>query len=676
MQVKLVTSPHLDHSVFHRGIDDLSQSRNLRFAQCFAPMGLVSLAGAGKEAADITIADINKEINSNNLTMSRAFYDIAAEWLIDSNPDIVGFMTESDSYHHLLRIIQKIKEKRPNTITLLGGVHATAVHRETLRDFPSVDLIVRGEGELAFQILLETLNNGKDLTKVGNLTYLDKTEIVVNPDLPLISELDDLPFPDFSGIHLEDQDVIYLEIGRGCPFKCNFCFTAPYWQRKHRIKSAERIIQELRYFKDEYRRTDFNFTHDLFTTDRRWVINFCKELSNSDLKVSWTCSSRTDTIDEEQIYWMKQAGCRDIYFGVETGTEEMQKLINKRLNLEQSRQIISKNTEVGISATVGFIAGLPKESDVSLRGTLTEALYYLNNSNTTVHLFGFCPYRGSPNFENIKNELVFDEHFVDFPLPAEIHSENCKLMKDSFDIFTRYSRMSVYKNLPLGVVRTADEFFPIVNAIPRLVLQIYSLIEDPLLILERWSDWISSLNVKRNINRARLYQGTVGDFLDFLEDLLIEENIADEAISEMIRWERIKNMFRTGTYQLSDKPTQNSNLNNMLFSNPSVYTAQFRHTDKFLNPGANSFSGERTFAFYKRCDGTPSVVNIEPLAKTIISVALKGINVRTFPEMFLSSAGSDYEFISKNHNSLEELINQLKTLNLLVSNKEIASFYT
>jgi radical SAM superfamily enzyme YgiQ (UPF0313 family) len=675
MLVKLVTSPHLDHSIFHRGIDGLSQSRNLRFAQCFAPMGLVSLAGAGREAADITIADINKEINSNKLTMSGTFYDTAAEWLIDLNPDIVGFMTESDSYHHLLRIFQKIKEKSPNTITLLGGVHATAVHRETLRDFPSVDLIVRGEGELAFQMLLETLNNGKDLTKVGNLTYRDKGEIVVNPDLPLISELDHLPFPDFSGIHLEDQDIIYVEIGRGCPFKCNFCFTAPYWQRKHRIKSAERIMRELRYFKEEYGRTDFNFTHDLFTTDRRWVINFCKELSSSDLKVSWTCSSRTDTIDEEQIYWMKQAGCRDIYFGVETGTEEMQKLINKRLNLEHARQIISKNTEAGISATVGFIAGLPKESDVSLRGTLTEALYYLNLSDTTVHLFGFCPYRGSPNFENIKNQLVFDEHFVDFPLPAEIHGENCKLMKDSFDIFTRYSRMNVYENLPVGVVRTADEFFPIVNAIPRLILQIYSLIEDPLLILERWSDWISSLNVKRNINTARLYQGTVGDFLDFLEELLIEENIADETTIEMIHWERIKNMFRTGTYPLSDKPTQNNNLNNMLFSNPSVYTAQFRHTNKFLNSGANNFSDERTFAFYKRCDGTPVVVHIEPLVKTIISVASKGINVRTFPKMFLSSAGINSEFISKNHDSLEELINQLKNLNLLVSNEEITSFY-
>lgn len=675
MLVKLVTSPHLDHSIFHQGINDLSQPRNLRFAQCFAPMGLISLAEAGKDLAEITIADINKAINNNRLSMTGAFYDNAAEWLIDSNPDIIGFMTEADSYHHLLRIFEKVKEKSPKTITLLGGVHATAVHRETLRDFASVDLIVRGEGEIAFQMLLETLNDGEDLAKVGNLTYRHKGEIMVNPDLPLISELDTLPFPDFSNIQLDDQDIIYVEIGRGCPFKCNFCFTAPYWQRKHRIKSAERIMRELRYFRDDYDRTDFNFTHDLFTTDRRWVLNFCKELADSDLDVRWSCSSRTDTIDEEQIYWMKQAGCREIYFGVETGTDDMQKQINKRLDLAQARQIISKNTETGISATVGFIAGLPEESDTSLRGTLKEALYYLNLPDTTVHLFGFSPYRGSPNFENIKNQLVFDEHFVDFPLPPEIHAENCKMMLDSFDIFTRYSRMNHYENLPLGVVRTADEFFPIVNAIPNLILQIYSLIEDPLLILERWSDWISSLNVKRNINTARLYQGTIKDFLVFLEELLIEEKIDDEAVNEMIHWERIKNMFRTGTFPLKVKPAETGNLNNILFSNPSVYTAQFRHAGKFLNSVENGFSDEKTFAFYKRCDGTSSIVHIEPLAETIISVASRGINATTFPKIFLSGASDNSEFTSKNQSSLEELINQLKTMNLLISNDETKAFY-
>jgi radical SAM superfamily enzyme YgiQ (UPF0313 family) len=675
MRVKLVTSPHLDHSIFHRGIDDLNQRQNQHFAQYFAPMGLVSLAGAGKEEAEITIADINKQINSNSLSMTGAFYNEAAEWLIDSNPDVIGFMTESDSYHHLLRIFQKVKEKSPNTITLLGGVHATAVHHQTLRNFPFVDLIVRGEGEIAFQMLLETLNKSTDLAKVGNLTYRDKGEIRVNPDLPLISKLDSLPFPDFSIIHIDDRDVIYVEIGRGCPFKCNFCFTAPYWERKHRIKSAKRILTELSYFKDEYGRTDFNFTHDLFTTDRRWVINFCKELIASDLSVSWTCSSRTDTIDEEQIYWMKQAGCRDIYFGVETGTDEMQKLINKGLDLKQARKLISKSTETGISATVGFIAGLPKESDVSLRGTLTEALYYLNLPDTTVHLFGFCPYRGSPNFENIKSELVFDEYFVDFPLPTKIHDENCNLMKENFEIFTRYSRMNSYENLPLSVVRTADEFFPIVNAIPKLILQIYSLIEDPLWLLKRWTDWISSRNIKRNINTARRYQGTVGDFLDFLEELLAEERIVDETVNEMIQWERIKNMFRTGTFPLYDKPAEKSSSNNILFSNPSVYIAQFHHTDKFLNSENKSISGERTFAFYKRCDGTPMIVQMEQVVQTIISVASKGINAKTFPKMFLSSAGSNSAFVSNNQESLEELINQLKAVNLLVSNDEIKMFY-
>lgn len=201
------------------------------------------------------------------------------------------------------------------------------------------------------------------------------------------------------------------------------------------------------------------------TTDRRWVIDFCSKLAASDLEVTWTCSSRTDTLDEEQIHWLRQAGCRNIYFGVETGTADMQKAIAKDLDLDEAQEIIGKTVASGIAVTVGFIAGLPGESSETLQGTLREGMRFLSLPQSTVHLFGYSPYRGSVNYERICDDLVFDPHFVDFPLGEDTHRENCSLMMARLNLFSRYSWPNSYRDLDLGVVRTAEEFFPIVNAL-------------------------------------------------------------------------------------------------------------------------------------------------------------------------------------------------------------------
>jgi tRNA A37 methylthiotransferase MiaB len=586
-------------------------------------MGLISLAGAAESDAEINIADINKAINSGLLPMSSQFYDAAAEWLISYGSDMIGFMTEADSYHHLLRICQMIKARQPRIMTLLGGVHATAAHYETLRDFRAVDFIIKGEGENAFRYFIQTLKMSGDLSRVGNLAYRDGEKVISTIGLPLIESLDTLPFPDFSRIELEPQDVIYVEIGRGCPFKCNFCFTAPYWQRKHRIKSPARIMRELTYFKNTYARTDFNFTHDLFTTDRRWVIDFCQQLDESGLDVTWTCSSRTDTLDEEQIYWMQRAGCRDIYFGVETGTDEMQAKIDKNLNLDEAERIIRKSTESGIGATVGFIAGLPGESDFTLRGTLKRAFYFLGLPGATVHLFGFNPYRGSPHFERIKSNLVFDDHFVDFPLSDQMHAENCQLMSSHFEIFSRYSRMASYEGLDVGVIRAADEFFPIINALRSLMLKLAARGVDPLNLLVAWTGWIELKNRERRSPSARLYQGSIADFIDFLSHYLEGQGALDEVTEEIIRWEQLKDIFRSPASPLPSRRPPATQSEVILFTNPSVHTAHFKHTNMFLPDTEARRPG--TFAFYAHSDGTPAIVRLEPMSLLILDLAKQGI---------------------------------------------------
>jgi radical SAM superfamily enzyme YgiQ (UPF0313 family) len=618
MRITLVTSPHLDHSALHRADRHKQFPKWLALAQNFVPMGLLSLAGQVARKATVAILDVNKGINVGSLPMSSRFYDDTAAWLLGSAPDLIGFMTEADSYHHIVRLASAIKSQARNMPVLIGGPHASAVHYETISTLPQIDYVIRGEGEPAFEALVTALQDGTDLSGVGNLTFRQSNgEVLVNPELPLISDLDLLPWPDLSRIDLQPEDVIYLEVGRGCPFRCNFCFTAPYWKRKHRIKSAERLIQEITYARDSFGRRDFNFTHDLLTTDRRWVIDFCKKASSMELGVTWTCSSRTDTLDEEQIFWMHQAGCRDIYFGVEAGTPEMQRLIDKNLDLGQARNIIKTATTTGIGATVGFIAGLPHESAKTLSGTLREAFYYLSLPQTTVHVFGFSPYKGSAHFETIKEGLVLDERFADFPLPQAEHTQNVSLMRKHPDIFARYATLLTFEGLPEGIVRASEEFFPIVNALRSLMLRLWAAGLEPLDLLLQWRQWISANNEVAETPRGRL-QGTIEQFLDFL-DSGTASIPADNITAEVLRWERAKNALRCGlTNSPESIPFERDSASSHVVANPSIILDAFSTAPEF----AESAPATRpsTFAFYTDIKGNPAIARIGDLACTLIKL--------------------------------------------------------
>jgi len=667
MRIVLVTSPHLDHSVYHQGHDRAADRKKVRYAQCFAPMGLLSLAGATGKENTVLIYDINKDINNGNLPLSRYFYEAAAQWLAAEAVDLVGFMTDCDSFHHTIRICQELKRRSPSTVTVLGGTHASATSHQTLRDFHAVDFIIRGEGELAFSNLLETLKDQRSPKTVGSLTYRLEGNVRQTLDLPLIEDLDTLPFPDLSRIRLEPQDVIYLEIGRGCPFKCNFCFTAPYWKRKHRIKSPERIIAEILYLKQDFGRTDFNFTHDLFTTDHRWVIDFCRKLIASGLSVTWTCSSRTDTIDEDLIEWMRLAGCRDIYFGIETGTVEMQEKIDKNLNLDEADEIVRKAADAGIGTTIGFIAGLPGESRGSMKGTLNMAFSFLDLPRATIHLFGFGPYRGSAHFDQIFSNLIFDPHFVDFPLPEEVHEENCSMMSTHFEIFSRYSRFVRYEDLSVDTLRAAEEFFPIVNALRPLMLSLYHADIELTPMLDSWTAWISSMNAQRGVQAMRRFQGTVADFLAFISIYLQEIGRASPVFEEIIRWESLKNIFRSRSYRPPRVSVSGGGTDmNTLFANPSVVVDRFQYASQFLLGSQLEGFGGRPgeFAFYLCRDERPAIVRLTPIARLLLETARGGTSVGSLKQVYLA-AGRHTKFGALTEDAFPTLLEQLQELDLL-----------
>src|SRR5207253_2396087 len=161
----------------------------------------------------------------------------------------------------------------------------------------------------------------------------------------------------------------------------------PFWKRRYRMKSTERILEEMRLVRERYGRRHLNFSHDIFTCDRSWTLSFCERLTAARLGMTWTCSTRTDVIDPELLAATAQAGCVEIYYGIESGSQEGQKRINKDLDLGWSREIVRSTVAVGIRPVTGFIVGHPTETAESLEETLDRFFDFLQVGNFRAHLF-------------------------------------------------------------------------------------------------------------------------------------------------------------------------------------------------------------------------------------------------------------------------------------------------
>ena len=228
MRVQLVTSPHTRHPDVLQ--NDFAVTPAVMMT--FIPIGLLSLVAAARESgvADPALFDLNRRTREGGITLSPDFYGSAADAICDTEPDVVGFMTENESYHHVLQICREIKARTPHVNVVLGGPHASAVAGPTLRAWECVDYVVAGEGESAFPDLLRMLEGHADAVP-GVWQRTSAGTPAFGGDRPLLTSLDTLPYPAYDLYRPDPGEEIFFEVGRGCPFQCTFCSTAPFWRR-------------------------------------------------------------------------------------------------------------------------------------------------------------------------------------------------------------------------------------------------------------------------------------------------------------------------------------------------------------------------------------------------------------------------------------------------------------
>jgi len=308
----------------------------------------------------------------------QAFIDAMVKRILETEPKSVSFYTVWPDYHIMLRLARRVKERCPEIKTILGGPQASATAAATMQAMPFIDCISTGEGEGTVVPFFSTLLQGVDLSQIPGLYYREHGEIKHNETALPLCDLNTLP-------HWDDRLCTYempkerlsspsyympIDAGRGCPYNCTFCCTSHFWRRTYRMKSPERIVEDIRYFNKKFGICSFWFSHDAFTINRKLVEQVCDYIIEQKIDIRWRCSTRIDCITEELVLKMKQAGLVDIEVGIETGSARMQKLTNKRLDLKKAHEKIGFMLRNGIRVGLFFMYGFPEETEEDLSETL------------------------------------------------------------------------------------------------------------------------------------------------------------------------------------------------------------------------------------------------------------------------------------------------------------------
>ncbi len=301
-------------------------------------------------------------------------------------PDIVGLTASTYQIYDAAEIAKEVKGLSSEIITIIGGYHASALPEQTLKEFDSFDYLVSGEGELTLPELLKAISSGNNdmLKDIKGIVYRIGNKIIVNPQRPYI-DVNTLPMPDFDEFNLSLYKPFYTFLirklrelpvmtSRGCPYDCVFCFRS----QGHivRYKSLQSVIDEIKRDIEVYHINQILFTDETFTINMKRTEAICDALISTGInkKIEWGCETRADVVDEALLKKMKRAGCRVIYYGVESGDQGILDHATKDLKIDDIKNAVKWTKDAGIDVYANLIIGLPYDTEETINRTIDFAI--------------------------------------------------------------------------------------------------------------------------------------------------------------------------------------------------------------------------------------------------------------------------------------------------------------
>jgi anaerobic magnesium-protoporphyrin IX monomethyl ester cyclase len=305
------------------------------------------------------------------------------EEIRNERPDLIGFSVLSFNLKEALTIARYIKQHASVKI-IFGGVHVILSPQEVI-DHQEVDIICTGEGE---QVLQELLDNQLNCTDVKGIWYKQGGKIIKNDSRPLITNLDELTFPDFDDFDMQryffiNNNHLPIMASRGCPFSCSYCSNHALKNALLgtyvRFRSTENVIAEVDLRLKQYLGKGLQYLYffdDTFVLDKKFVYEFCKRFKEEGFHrlIRWNVNVRANLVTEDLIKTMKDAGCYQVRMGVETGNDYIRNTIYKRdMTNEQifrAFEIIHRND---VQLRLYFMVGAPDETVEMMEESLKMA---------------------------------------------------------------------------------------------------------------------------------------------------------------------------------------------------------------------------------------------------------------------------------------------------------------
>ncbi|MHA1325411.1 MAG: B12-binding domain-containing radical SAM protein [Candidatus Helarchaeota archaeon] len=345
-------------------------------AQPNPPLGLGYIAGLLREH--------NYKVNILDCAIKMESYQEIYSQIKKMNPEIIG-ITALSPYYLEMRYLSRIL-KPLNIPIILGGVHVSSLPKFSLKECKA-DFVVIGEGEFT---TLELLRNWNDLDarkSTKGIAYFENSQFIMNPPRPLISNLDDLPFPAWDlitplkyppiphGQIMKRFPVAPILTTRGCPYACSYCASTQFWRRQFRCRSAENIVDEIEYLVNKFKIREIHIWDDNFTLLRKHVIAFCREVRRRKLDLTFACPNgiRIDSLNKEILTLMKKTGFYALTFAIESGSQMILNRAHKKLNLTVVPKIAKEAKHLGYIIPSFFILGLPGENYETARRTIQFA---------------------------------------------------------------------------------------------------------------------------------------------------------------------------------------------------------------------------------------------------------------------------------------------------------------
>lgn len=355
---------------------------------------------------------------------------IVSDW----KPDLIVVDTVTASFNNDVKVVEKLKDTRPEAFTIMVGTHVGALPELSLKASGKIDAVARGEYDHIIRDLAAALEKKQPLDGVLGITYrAEDGSVKFTPNMPPLEEpdLDAMPFAsEVYSRHLRIKDyfypsVLYPEVtiitGRGCKFRCTFCkFPQTLTGHSYRARSPKNVVDEFEWItKNLPEVKDIMIEDDTMTQDKERMIQICKEIEARNLKVTWTCNARAD-VDLETLQWMKKAGCRLLCVGFESADQTILNNIKKGTRVEKIEQFMVDTKKANILVHGCFMLGNNGETKETIKKTVEWAKKL---EPDTAQFFPLMLYPGTEAFRwATENKFLATTNWDEWLTPEGTHN--------------------------------------------------------------------------------------------------------------------------------------------------------------------------------------------------------------------------------------------------------------